>query len=306
MKAVVYYKYGPPEVLEIRELPKPVPKAGEVLVKVYATTVAAGDWRMRRPSPMAARLYNGLLRPKRVNVLGFELAGKVEATGPGVERFKIGDDVFAFTGFGFGAHAEYKCLAESGKIEKVGAIELMPTSLTHEEAAALPVGGLTALGFLRKAALERGEELLVYGASGSVGTYAVQLGKYRGAKVTGVSSAANAALVRSLGADETVDYTLEDFAMRGRSYDVVFDAVGKLPRSQGRKALKQDGRFVSVRSSAKLEPGDLRELRETVEAGGLRPIVDRRYPLSEIVAAHTYVEHGHKKGNVVITVAGAA
>jgi len=302
VRAVVYEEYGPPEVLQIKEVEKPVPKANEVLVRVHATTVAAGDWRMRRPSPIAARLYNGLLRPKKVTILGFELAGQVEAIGDEVKRFKVGDDVFAFTGFGFGSYAEYRCIPESGRVEKDGVVELKPANMTYEEAAAVPVGGLTAQAFLRKAVVKQGQAVLIYGASGSVGTYAIQLSKYLGADVTGVCSSANLELVKSLGADEVIDYTTEDFTKRGRSYDVVFDAVGKLSSTHGKKALKKGGAFISVSSSAKLEPDDLNLLKGMIEAGELKAVIDRRYVLDDIAVAHEYVENGHKKGNVVITV----
>lgn len=301
MKAAVYERYGAPDVVQIKELPKPVPKPGEILVRVRAATVAAGDWRMRRPSPFLARLFNGLFRPKRVRVLGFELAGDVEAVGTGMSRFKVGDAVFAFTGFGFGAHAEYRCLAESGQDpSKQGIVARKPANLSYEEAAAVPVGALTAQHFLQKSGLTRGQKALIYGASGSVGTYAVQLAKALGAEVTGVCSTANLELVRGLGADHVIDYTKEDLTAGGRVYDVVFDAVGKLP-SGGRAVLAKGGKLVSVRSSAKLQPGDLDRLVDPLAAGRLRAIIDRRFVLDEIVAAHEYVEGGHKKGNVVIT-----
>lgn len=302
MKAAVYDRYGPPEVVEIRDVPKPAPKDGELLVHVRAATVAAGDWRLRRPSPFLARLFNGLLRPKKVHVLGFELSGEVEAVGAGVSRFKVGDSVFAFTGFGFGAHAEYRCLREAGgDPTKDGMVARKPTNLTHDEAAAVPVGALTAQSFLRQSGLKQGQSALIYGASGSVGTFAVQLAKALGAEVTGVCSAANIDLVRGLGTDHVIDYTKEDVAASGRTYDVVFDAVGKLPASKARAVLARGGRRASVTSSAKLESGDLDLLRELIEAGKLRPVIDRRFPLEEIVRAHEYVEAGHKKGNVVVT-----
>jgi NADPH:quinone reductase-like Zn-dependent oxidoreductase len=258
---------------------------------------------MRRPSPLAARLYNGLLRPKKVKILGFELAGRVEAVGEGVSRFKVGDDVFAFTGFGFGAHAEYRCLPErSRRVQWDGLIAHKPAAMTYAEAAAVPVGGLTAQAFLRKARVEDGCAVLIYGASGSVGTYAVQLARLAGCHVSGVCSAENLELVKSLGADEVIDYTSEDFAAVGRSYDVVFDAVGKTSSARARRALRRHGRFVSVKSSAKLEPGDLERLRELLEAGKLKAVIDRRYALEDVRQAHEYVEKGHKKGNVVLTV----
>ncbi len=303
MRAAVYDAYGPPDVVRIRDVDKPVPGAGQILVKVHATTVSAGDWRMRRPSPFLARLYNGLLRPKRVKILGFELAGRVEAVGPGVSRFAIGDDVFAFTGFGFGAHAEYRRLPEKARAARHGQVAPKPATMSYEEAAAVPLGGLTAHAFLRDAGVERGHAVLVYGASGSVGTYAVQLARRLGARTTGVCSGANLELVRSLGADAVIDYTQEDFTEGGETYDVVFDAVGKLSSRSAKRALVKGGVFRSVTSYAKIEPDDLDRLRDLIDAGELRAVIDRRYDLADIARAHDYVESGRKRGNVVIQVA---
>ena len=303
MKAIVYDRYGPPEVLRLKELPRPVPADSEILVKVRATTVAAGDWRMRKPEPFAARLYNGLFRPRRVTILGFELAGEVVAIGKDVRRFKRGDQVFAFTGFGFGAHAQYRCLRESGRIFKAGLVARKPANMSFEQAAAVPVGGLTAQAFLRRAGVRGGERVLIHGASGSVGTFAVQLARHLGAQVTGVCSTPNVELVRSLGATEVIDYTREDFADRGPVFDVVFDAAGRVAASDCKRALKRGGRFISVRGSAKLQADGLEKLKVLVEAGALRAVIDRTYTLEEVPEAHRYVELGHKKGNVVITVA---
>jgi len=321
MKAVVYERYGPPEVLQLKEVEKPTPRDNEVLVKVHATTVTSGDWRVRSLNvpvgfKLIMRLVFGVSRPRQP-ILGTELAGVIESVGKNVSKFKVGDSVFAFSDATMGCHAEYKCIPENG------AIALKPPNLIYEEAAALSFGGMTALDFFNRAKLQRGEKVLVNGASGAVGTAAVQLARHFGADVTGVCSATNVELVRSLGARHVIDYTKEDFTQNGETYDIIVDTVGTAPFSRSKSSLKEGGRllmvlaglpdmlqtpWVSMTSNMKVIAGpaatraeDLRFLAKLAETGEFKPVIDRRYPFEQIAEAHRYVDTGRKKGNVVIT-----
>ncbi|MCZ6672832.1 MAG: NAD(P)-dependent alcohol dehydrogenase [Verrucomicrobia bacterium] len=330
MNAIVYEKYGPPDVLQLREVEKPTPKNDEVLIRIHAAAVTATDPVDRKGEPYVARIFSGLRKPKHP-IPGGMLAGEIEASGKDVKRFKVGDQVFGSTGLTLGAHAEYKCLPEDEALARI------PGGMSYEEAAATVDGALTALPFLRdEAKIRRGQQVLINGASGSVGTAAVQFAKYYGAEVTGVCSTANVELVKSLGANKVIDYTKEDFTKNDQAYDVIFDAVGKSTFSRCKNSLKKGGVFLStgptvggfffktlalllemlwtskigdkraifaatgLRSSSE-KTEDLVFLTKLIEAGTIKSVIDKRYRLEQIAEAHTYVETGHKVGNVVLT-----
>jgi NADPH:quinone reductase-like Zn-dependent oxidoreductase len=327
LKAIVWTEYGPPDVLQLKEVERPTPKDNEVLIRIYATTVTAGDCELRSLKfpiylRLAMRLWRGLTRPRGTSILGTELAGEIEAVGRDVELFNEGDQVFGSAGVGFGANAEYICLPERPE-EMEGGVATKPANMSYEEAATVPFGGRDALHLLRKGNLQSGQKILINGAGGSIGTYAVQLAKYYGAEVTAVDSTAKLDMLRSIGADQVVDYTQEDFTKSGETYDVIFDVVGTISLLRTEKSIKQDGTYLLANPASQMVQGlwtrmtsskkvimetasgtieDLTFLRGLVEAGKIRSVIDRCYPLEQTAEAHRYVETGHKKGNVVITV----
>jgi len=322
MRAFVYRRYGGPDVVELADVPKPVPRDNEVLVRIHATTVTSGDWRVRTlcvPTGLGlvARLAFGFNRPRQP-IMGSELAGTIAAVGKDVTRYRVGDEVFGFPGGAMGCHAEYRTMPEDGRLAR------KPPNLSFEEAASLPFGASTSMHYLRKAGIGPGDKVLVIGASGGVGTAMVQLAKHHGAEVTGVTSTNNLALVASLGADRVIDYTKEDFTARGETYDIVVDTVGGTSFASCRPVLRNGGRLLAVAAGlpemlatlwapltgsrrviagpAAERVGDLPEMAALAEAGALKPVIDRRYGFAQMAEAHAYVETGRKRGSVVVNV----
>ena len=309
MKAIICTKYGPPEVLKMKEVEKPAPKDDEVLIKIFATAVTASDIFIRGSQipiqfwiPM--RIMLGLTKPRK-SIIGLVLAGKIESVGKKVKRFKLGDQVYGLTGFGLGAYAEYKCMKETDST--YGCLALKPNNLSYEEATVAAYGGLLAFQYMEKGNIQRGQKVLIYGASGTSGTTAVQFAKYLGAEVNGVCSTSNIELVKSLGADSVIDYTKKDSINLIKQYDFILDAVGKIKTSELKEACKKalipKGKYVSIDDGKLiLDSNRLALIKNLVETGHIKPVVDRSYPLEQIVEAHEYVGKGHKKGGVAITI----
>ena len=332
MKAIVWTKYGSPDGLHLREVPKPTPKENEVLIKIHAATASTADTEFRRLKlpllfSIPLRLYIGFRKPTRITILGTEFAGEIVSAGKDVTGYKPGDQVFGYTGLGMGTYAEFVCLPEKPS-GMAGVLGKKPVNMSYEEAAAVPFGGLEALHALRQANIQSGQKVLIVGAGGSIGTYSVQLARHYGAEVTGVDKRGKLDMLRSIGADHVIDYTQEDFTKSGQTYDVILDTIGKSSFSGSLRSLKENGtylnanpglfggirmRWISKKSSKKVIPwtagytaNNLLALKELIEAGTIKAIIDRRYPLEQISEAHRYVDTGQKKGNVVITVEHSA
>jgi NADPH:quinone reductase-like Zn-dependent oxidoreductase len=317
MKAIVFTEYGAPEVLQLKEVAKPAPKDNEILIRIKATAVNSGDVRLRKADPFAVRFFFGLLKPK-INILGSVFSGEVESVGNNVKLFKVGDPVFGHTNMSFGAYAEYICVAENGSLA------LKPANIVHDEAAAIPFGGVTALHFIKKALIKEDQKVLVVGASGAVGSAAVQLAKSYGAIVTGVCSTANIDLVKSIGADKVIDYTKEDFTANGEVYDLIIDTVNTISVARSLRSLTKNGvmilsaagmsemlhgMWINMTSNRKVMMGvishtaaDIIFLKELIETDKFKPVIDRTYSMEQIIEAHAYVEKGHKKGNIIINI----
>ena len=317
MKAIIFSNYGEPSVLKLQEVAKPIPKDDEILIKVFATAVNSADWRLRKPDPILVRLFLGLIKP-RIQSLGGVLSGEIEAIGVNVTRFKVGDQVFGSTGFNFGAYAEYKCLKETA------ILSIKPSNITHNQAATISFGGLTALDFLNRVEIKEGQKVLIYGASGAVGTAGIQLAKYFKAEVTGVCSTKNLELVKNLGATNVIDYTKSDVLTQTNLYGVVFVTINKLSLKQAISLVKPGGKLILSDASfkdmllsvfyskfgkikvhsgvCKEIQGDLDFLRDRLSQGQYQPVIDRVFKLEQMVEAHTFVEAGHKAGNVAISV----
>ena len=332
MKAIVWTKYGPPDALQLQEVKTPTPKENEVLIRVHAATASQADTEFRRLKlpflfAIPLRLYLGITKPTRITILGTEFAGEIVAVGKEVTRYQPGDQVFGYTGLGMGTYAEYLCLSEKPSA-LASVIGIKPANLTYEEAAAAPFGGLEALHALRQANIQPGQKVLIVGAGGSIGTFGVQLARYYGAEVTGVDKKGKLEMLRSIGATHVMDYAREDFTKNGQTYDVIFDTIGKSPFSGSLRSLKEHGTYINANPglfggvrmrqlskntnkrvipwSASYTTDNLMTLKDLLEAGTIKPVIDRRYPLEQTAEAHRYVDSGQKKGNVVITIEESA
>lgn len=307
MKAIICTKYGPPEVLQLKEVDKPIPKNNEVLIKIHFTTVHIGDTKIRRLEPEMGtvkdlfikpmmRILIGFKRPRK-KILGMEFSGVIEEIGKDVIKFKTGNSIFGSTELNFGTYSEYCCVSENS------ILATLPNNMNFKETAPISNASITALHYLKKAKISKGQKILIYGASGSVGTYAVQIAKYFKTTVTGVCSANNFEMVKSIGADKLINYKTEDFTQSGETYDIIFDAVGKIPSKKRKISLSKNGIYVNVLSdNFKMKIQDLDFIKEICEKGKLKSVIDRTYLLEEMVEAHRYVDKGHKKGNVIITI----